>query len=134
MNRVLDRLWIGSAEDVKVPLRALGFRAVLDLRDGDPDVWTVDEVHRVTNRDGDPWTEEQVGPALDFVQIQIRFGRVLVACAAGKSRSASMVVGFLVRSGWDVPTALEHLRKCRPIIAPVPAMLQSVLTVVGEGK
>lgn len=131
MDRVLDRLYIGDSGDLRSPiLHQLGFRAVLDLRDAGTDVRGIDDVHRVTNRDGDPWTAEQVNTALDFVQLQIRFGRVLIACAAGMSRSASMVVGFLVRSGWDAPSALEHLRRCRPIVAPMPAMLESVLAAV----
>lgn len=130
MDRVLDRLFIGSSADLKEPLREIGFRAVLDLRDSGTDVTAVDEVKRISNRDGDPWTPEQVHGALNFVATQICHGRVLIVCAAGMSRSASMTIGFLVRSGWDAPTALEHLRRCRPIIAPVPKMLASVLSVV----
>jgi protein-tyrosine phosphatase len=131
MERVLDRLWIGSAEDLRAPLRSLGFSAVLDLRDGvtsDADRSVV--VHRVENRDGDPWSERQVTDALDFVAERVRHGRVLVACAAGMSRSACMIIGYLVRAGWDEASAHELVRRSRPIVAPVPKMLDSVLAAV----
>lgn len=133
MERVLDRLWIGSAEDLRAPLGALGFAGVLDLRDGvsqpvDPRV----SIHRVTNRDGDPWTSQQVIGAIDFIAERVRTGKVLVACAAGMSRSASMVIGYLVRSGWDVAEAFECVREARHRILPVPSMLESVLAAVRQ--
>ncbi len=132
MNRVVDRLWIGSTEDLdgSVPLRALGFVAVLDLRDGRVFAESGVDVLHLDNRDGDPWSAAEVGTAMQFLFDRIRLGRVLVACAAGKSRSASMVLGFLVRCGWDFPSAFAHLKAARPEIAPVQKMLESVLGVV----
>ena len=133
MDRILDRLWIGSTHDLEKgpPLRELGFRAVLDLRDASSDVRAVDEVFRLNNRDGDPWSPDDVELALAFVSAQIRFGRVLVACAAGMSRSASMCIGYLVRAGYDAPTAHAMVKAARPVIAPVPAMLSCVLKLAG---
>lgn len=132
MDRVLDRLWIGSAPDFQAPLRALGFSAALDLRDGaHGDVrHVVDRVHRVENRDGDPWTKKQVLEALDFVAVEIRRGRVLVACAAGMSRSVCMTIGYLVRAGMDEVSAYELVKRARGVAAPVPKMLDSVLAAV----
>src|SRR3990167_5389199 len=114
MDRVLGKLWIGSESDLASPLGALGFVAVLDLRDGRPPVQHEGVVfRRVANRDGDAWTRDQVEKALDFVGEHVRRGKVLVACAAGMSRSASMAIGFLVRSGWDVVEAHERVRQGR---------------------
>ena len=129
MNRVLDRLWIGDTADFRSPLKALGFVAALDLRDGEGSPSEV-ALWRVGNRDGDAWSPKQVKDALDFVAEHIRRGRVLIACAAGMSRSASMVIGFLVRSGWSEGEAFEAVRQVRPKIAPVPCMLASVLEAV----
>lgn len=138
MDRVLDRLWIGDMRDLDPegpPLRQLGFVAALDLRDGSHSPPLVDEVHRLRNRDGDPWSHAEILLALDFVAQQIRRGRVLVACAAGMSRSASMVIGYLVRIGYDAPTAHAAVRAARPRIAPAEAMLASVLGALrGETK
>lgn len=130
MDRVLARLWIGETKDFQAPLRALGFAGVLDLRDGDFVGGEGLATHRIGNRDGDPWTREQVLAGLDFIGARILVGNVLVACAAGMSRSASMVIGYLVRCGWDVVDAHEMVWRARPRIAPVPKMLDSVLVAV----
>lgn len=130
MDRVLDRLWIGDARDLQAPLKSLGFSGVVDLRDGNAAIETPLDVHRLDNRDGDPWTVDQVKRTMEFIHGAIRCGKVLVVCAAGMSRSASMVIGYLVRSGWDEATAYEAVRRSRPKIAPVPGMLASVLEAV----
>ena len=133
MDRVLDRLWIGSSKDLlsTTPLRSLGFVAVLDLRDAGQarplDVTTF----ALANRDGDPWAAADVNAALAFVYEHVRFGRVLVACGAGMSRSTSMVIGFLVRCGWDAPSAYEHLRRAHMEAAPSAKMVDVVLNSCG---
>ena len=129
MDRVLDRLWIGSSRDLDgaVPLRALGFSAVVDLRDGEHPHLLGVLTYRLVNRDGDPWTPSSVEAALDFVHEHVRHGRVLVACAAGMSRSVSIATAYLVRCGWDVAEALARVREARPKIAPMPAMLEAAL-------
>jgi protein-tyrosine phosphatase len=131
MDRVLGRLWIGDVKDLQAPLAVLGFAAVVDLRDNVlPPAKDDVETLRVGNRDGDPWTKEQVLTILDFIADRIRRGKVLVACAAGMSRSASIVIGHLVRVGWDAVDAHEVVWRARPRIAPVPRMLDSVLAAV----
>ena len=137
MDRVLDRLFVGATSDLSgaTPLRALGFSAVLDLRDGlrDPPGPPGVEVLRIQNRDGDPWRPEDVERALAFIHEHVRIGRVLVACAAGMSRSASIAVAYLVRCGWDPPSAFECVRAARPEVAPVEAMIRVALGVAQPG-
>lgn len=131
MDRVLDRLWIGSAEDFRQPLATLGFTGIVDLRDGQ--VAALQEglvVWRIDQRDGDPWKVEQVKGALTFIGERIATGSVLVACTAGMSRSACMVIGYLVQTGWGLAEALERVRAARPKIMPVAKMLESVLQAV----
>lgn len=130
MDRVLDRLWIGATEDFQVPLSGAGFTALLDLRDGKHPTREDVAVHRIDNRDGDPWTPRQVTDALDFITDRIKSGRVLVACAAGMSRSASIVIGYLLRTGWDLPSAYETVRRARPRIQPAAKMLTSVICAI----
>ena len=131
MDRVLDRIWIGSSRDADAPLAALGFSAVIDLRDGRRGV-SDDHVlvYKLANRDGDPWSAEQVRNALDFVERQVKRGRVLIMCDAGMSRSVSMTIGYLVRIGYDESTAHEVVRRARPKAAPRQRMLASVLAAV----
>lgn len=124
---MLDRLWIGCADDFHAPLGPLGFTGVVDLRDGHKPSSTGVIVHHIDNRDGDPWTPVQVLGALDFVSAQLGAGRVLIGCAAGMSRSASLTIGYLVRTGWDVASAYEHVHRVRPQVRPVARMLSCVL-------
>ena len=131
MDRVLDRLWVGSTEDAQAPLATLGFTGLLDLRDHSAMVTHSGiDVHHIEQRDGDPWTVEDVRRALAFVAEKIRKGSVLIVCAAGMSRSVSMVVGYLVMVGWSETDAFEQVRRAHPDAAPVPKMLDSVLAAV----
>ena len=131
MDRVLDRLWISSARSIGAPLHTLGFVAILDLRDQDDHRGGVPKndvvVLRLGNRDGDPWSQEKIEEAYTFIRTQIRRGRVLVSCGAGMSRSASMVIGYLVSCGMDAPSAHGLVRRARPKIAPLPNMLTAAL-------
>lgn len=131
MDRVLDRIWIGSSRDADAPLSALGFSAVIDLRDGRRGI-SDDRalVYKLVNRDGDPWNAEQVCNALDFAERQVKRGRVLIMCDAAMSRSVSMTIGYLVRTGWDEASAHETVRRARPKAAPRQRMLASVLAAV----
>ncbi len=131
MDRVLDRIWIGSSRDADAPLAALGFTGVLDLRDGRRAVADSHVlVFKIVNRDGDPWTVDQVCDALDFAERQVKKGRVLIMCDAAMSRSVSMTIGYLVRTGWDETSAYEAVRRARPKAAPRRQMLASVLAAV----
>ena len=129
MDRVIDRIWIGSTRDIGQPLQALGFSGVVDLRDGVHPRADVPSF-QLANRDGDPWNKSQVLDVLDFLADSLKRGRVLVACMAGMSRSACMIIGHLVRAGFDEATAYSMVRRARPKIAPIPAMLNSVMTAV----
>jgi hypothetical protein len=130
MDRVLDRIWIGSSRDADAPLAALGFTGVLDLRDGRRPISDQVRVFHVANRDGDPWTVAQINNALDFAERQVKKGRILIMCDAAMSRSVSMTIGYLVRTGWDEASAYEAVRRARPKAAPRRQMLASVLTAV----
>lgn len=134
MNRVLDRLFVGDTSDLDgtAPLVALGFVGVLDLRDGAHGTDLGVPVARLINRDGDPWSSGDVEGAYQFIHRRIVFGRVLVACAAGMSRSVSIVTGYLVRCGWDAASAFRHVKQARPQAAPVSSMLRSALNVAAQ--
>lgn len=131
MDRVLDRIWIGSTRDADAPLQALGFAGVIDLRDGRRSISDDGvRVFKIVNRDGDPWTAQQVCDALDFAERFVKQGRVLIMCDAAMSRSVAMTIGYLVRTGWDEASAHEAVRRARPKAAPRRPMLTSVLAAV----
>ena len=132
MNRILDRLWIGDTDDFRSSsgLKEAGFVGVVDLRDHIPDGTTISpciNTYNVKNADGAAWLNEQVNEVLTFIHRNIFSGRILVACAAGRSRSASICIAYLVRCGWDKASAYEQVRKARYEISPHPEMLHSAL-------
>uniref|UniRef100_A0A6B2LIA2 Protein-serine/threonine phosphatase n=1 Tax=Arcella intermedia TaxID=1963864 RepID=A0A6B2LIA2_9EUKA len=61
------------------------------------------------------------GPAFEFISRGRRAGRgVLVHCEAGISRSASVVMAYLVETGAcaTMKDAYEHVSRCRPQVQP----------------
>lgn len=56
----------------------------------------------------------------DFIDIHLSKNyRVLVHCAAGKSRSASIVIAYLMRKKqWSFDQSLEYVKSKRPIVEP----------------
>jgi protein-tyrosine phosphatase len=61
-------------------------------------------------------------PAIDFIAKAIKSGGVvLVHCYAGVSRSASVVIAYLMKElGLPALDAMTYVRKRRPIIFPNP--------------
>jgi hypothetical protein len=57
----------------------------------------------------------------------IAAGNVLVHCAAGVSRSATVVLGYLMaRHNLSLTAALEHLKAVRPWVAPNTGFMQQL--------
>ena len=47
---------------------------------------------------------------------------ILVHCILGMSRSASLVVFYLMKEkGWDYDRAIDYIRERRPIVQPIPS-------------
>jgi hypothetical protein len=54
-------------------------------------------------------------------------GSVLVHCAAGVSRSATVVLGYLMaRQNLSLAAALQHLKEVRPWVSPNPGFMQQL--------
>ena len=58
--------------------------------------------------------------AFEFIDTAIDFkGRVLIHCFAGKSRSATIVIGYIMkRTKWTFQEAMKYVQSCREIIEP----------------
>jgi len=54
--------------------------------------------------------------------------KVLIACAGGASRSASIILAYMISEGWNMNDALQHMQKIRPVINPNPLCLLSIRT------
>eukprot|EP00434_Breviolum_minutum_P003524 symbB.v1.2.003099.t1/scaffold174.1/size397799/19 len=55
--------------------------------------------------------------------------KVLVHCALGVNRSATIVVAWLLETRrWTVDHALQHVSHCRPVISPAPHHKEQLLS------
>ncbi|KAH3743992.1 Dual specificity protein phosphatase 19 [Pelomyxa schiedti] len=61
--------------------------------------------------------------------IHTQNGRVLVHCAAGQSRSAAIVIGYLIKHcGMTFESAFTHLKQIRPVVNPNRGFISQLTT------
>lgn len=112
-------------------LRAAGVGAILSLRDGAEPArrYRQDRLAflQVPIRDFAGPTPAQLDACCGFIDAQREAGRaVLVHCALGVGRSASVVLAYLMRDGLPLGEAMALLREKRPCVSPSAAQLASV--------
>ena len=62
--------------------------------------------------------------AFNFIEKGKHYGAVLVHCHKGISRSASFVIGYLMKKNeFTFEEALSHVQSCRPIVQPNESFL-----------
>ena len=73
-----------------------------------------------------PYFNEVIG----FIKKHVENGKgVLVRCAAGVSRSASMVAAYLMQTRkWTLANTLKYMKDARPIVAPNPNFIKQLKT------
>lgn len=82
--------------------------------------------------DGEAIPEHKISSAIHFIDIARNKGlNVMVSCAAGASRSASIILAYMISTGWDFDEALKHMQKVRPIINPSIECLDSIKEYFG---
>ncbi|KAL0479191.1 protein phosphatase Slingshot [Acrasis kona] len=124
-TKVTDNLYIGSlfACDKQQVLQQLGIRYIVNatthIQNYFPETITY---HRVSIEDSeDTDIMEHFDECSKFIAnaIKVNKSSVLVHCKAGMSRSATLVIAYLMKfEGYDLKTAHKHLLRCRPIISP----------------
>jgi histidinol-phosphate aminotransferase len=141
MERVTERLWIGSADDGRdvEALRAAGITAVLNAT-STSDGWdqgTKDEIPylRLGQPDGQAIPDATLREALRFLvhALVVEHRTVLVHCGAGISRAATFCIFWLMLAGLGWEEAERLVRAARPQIEPNPALKASVLAYFGQG-
>ncbi|CAK56209.1 unnamed protein product (macronuclear) [Paramecium tetraurelia] len=71
----------------------------------------------------------------DFIHNHLKYGNVLVHCYAGISRSASLVVAYLIKyHNYTTLTAVRFLQKSRPIIEPNDGFIAQLKEYENRGK
>ena len=68
-----------------------------------------------------------INGAIKFIEQSQHYGKILVHCHKGISRSASIVMGYLMKTNeLTLSEALEHLRGLRPVVCPNEAFLRQL--------
>jgi hypothetical protein len=123
-SQIEGNLWMGGA----VPSPPPGTKATMNLNQAD-DPYRTDVYLWVPIPDAPPapslgWLNQQV----QFVDAQVGGKVTYVHCAAGKSRSGLVVVGYeMFKHHWPRDQALNFVRMKRPQVSPNPAFMQLLL-------
>ena len=65
--------------------------------------------------------------AFNFIEEGKHYGNVLVHCHKGISRSATFVIGYLMRKNeFTLEEALAHVQSCRPIVQPNSSFMEQL--------
>mmetsp|Transcript_4160 Transcript_4160/g.13165 ORF Transcript_4160/g.13165 Transcript_4160/m.13165 type:complete len:199 (-) Transcript_4160:464-1060(-) len=72
---------------------------------------------------------EALGPAVEYIRVAREGGgAVLVHCLAGVSRSATVVVAYLMQAeGWGLEAAFSHVVGKRPRVLPNPGFMKCLV-------
>ncbi|HEC23915.1 MAG TPA: hypothetical protein ENI95_13455 [Chloroflexi bacterium] len=130
LDQVTESLFIGDLRTASAPekLKELGITSVLKLYESPPEWPEGFILDDSPIPDGRPVSGRRLDEFIGFITREIGAGRkVLVVCAAGISRSATVVLAYLVSQGMSLPEAYRHLRKCHPRADPHPALWESLI-------
>lgn len=125
MNKVLDHLYIGGVYDLRTPqvLDKAGITRIYKLyedKEGYPELPSWCSVRNIPVNDGAGWTVDWLAKTVAEIERDIQEGhKVLVMCAAGRSRSATVTLAYLATyGGMTLKNAWFHLKVCRPVVDP----------------
>jgi len=130
LTEVTNMLCIGGSWLAAEPatLREAGVESVLKLCES-PKGWPPGfALYDASFPDGEPIPGVLLDELVAFVRDEIESGhRVLVVCGEGISRSATIVLAYLVSSGMTLPEAYRLLRMAYPKADPHPVLWASLL-------
>ncbi|KAK7363709.1 hypothetical protein VNO77_05861 [Canavalia gladiata] len=120
---------IGTATD-KVALKKVNITHILTVAGKLPPAHPGDFVYKVidvADRD-DVDLKQYFNECFDFIDEAKRHGgNVLVHCFAGRSRSVTIIVAYLMKTrGMSFSEALQHVRSKRPTAYPNPGFIQQL--------
>ena len=132
LSPVLPWLLISGFDAIERAAQAIqaGVEAVVRLDVENTAQWPAGlEVLRLPVEDGRLVASDVIRQGTGFIHHQQKAGRrVLVHCNAGVSRSAMLVLAYLVAFGeYALGTAYAHLLTARPIARPHPSLMRSLV-------
>jgi protein-tyrosine phosphatase len=140
-NNIIDRVWLGSmiAGKNKHYLKSIGITHVLsvlnDCRPFYPDDFTYLSINLEDDDSED--IKQHFTKAIDFMDTAIydSDGHVFVHCAAGVSRSATIVIAYLMKKqNLSFDDALKIVQTKRPVICPNVGFREQLKTYEEELK
>ena len=134
MHAIRSWLFVGKyleTQDVAL-LNARGIGAMLQLAEYVPQSGIATRFVHI--EDGEPLPIEALREGIEFMRLQKSLGRkVLIACGAGISRSATFVVAALKEEeGLALLTAFRELRAAHPEALPHPNLWKSLCEYYAE--
>lgn len=148
MSAILGYLYLGGKVDAKdkVKLQKLGIKYILnctpprtqDKENGCPNYYEKEKafVYKripIFDNKGEDILSHMT-TAYDFIEQARHYGKVLVHCHKGVSRSASFVIGYLMRKNeFTFEEALSHVQMCRPIAHPNTAFVEQLRSYTPHG-
>jgi protein-tyrosine phosphatase len=141
MSAVLGYLYLGGKLDAKdkEKLQKMGIKYILnctpprtlDKENGCPNYYEKEKsfVYKripIFDNKGEDITSH-LDAAYAFIEEGKHYGKVLVHCHKGVSRSASFVIGYLMRKNeFTFDEALAHVQMCRSVVQPNTAFVEQL--------
>ena len=135
MNQIEEDLYLGgleAAED-KALLQERGITHILSL---------LNDFRRVEKLEGFEYMQialpdtpdedilRHIPQALSFISRSLKQGKILVHCASGMSRSASIVIAYImIKNGYQFDTAKAFVKSKRSCILPNPGFQQQIASI-----
>jgi protein-tyrosine phosphatase len=124
-------LWLGDFTQAidKKDLKKKGINTVLTVAAGLNIVCSPDVTHKVIQAlDIETYDlSKHFEDCIKFIDEGLKRGSVLVHCAAGVSRSATITVAYLMKkNNWSFKTAYNYVKKKRSVIGPNPGFLRQL--------
>lgn len=124
MNLIEEGLYLGSLEAARceVDLRKEGITHIIGILDSFRNYSKIEGITYLLIPLADSWNSDitqHFAEAFSFITSALRSGKVLVHCAMGVSRSATIVTSYImVKYSLSLRPAIEIVRKGRPCAYP----------------
>jgi len=141
MNKIINNLYIGNVFDaidiINNPLDSKDFSGILSAGSEfvlDPVYNKIFLSEKEINHnilsfyDGTKISDKFIKQAINFIDENIKNGKVLVHCHAGKSRSPALVFAYLISKGYPPLNALKLIYLTRKIADIYQGFVVDVLT------
>jgi len=129
MSQIIDRIYLGSFEDVLDGGWDLVISLVTSKEYDDLEGFLRWEAYHFPICDGPAGVEEILKgyPSIETLINQNSHRKILIHCNRGISRSPTVLIMYLINQrGFTQMEAILHVRKCRPIIKPNPYFMEMI--------